>query len=1069
MRLKQTSATRVTHVLYLGHDEQIYREISDCVADFADLSLSYDPDPETILADSYRGAAPIILLDFDQVLQQSAETFDVLRQRLPDQHLILLADDLTLSRAAYLAEEHGLDYIAKSQITPEILRRAIRYGLDRQRLRTELAFIHQIGHHLVSTVDLKEVQAIALEEVRSLLDVMACSIWLLDEETGELVCQQIAGPGSERIRGWRLQPGQGIVGWVAQFGEALLIPDTWRDPRHYTQIDQSTGLPIRSTLCLPLKTKQKNLGALQLVDKEVGKFSASDLLLLEPVAATTAIAIENAQLFYLAQQEIADRERAEAALRDRNWELDRLYRASDALLASTSPDMTRLAESIVQTVQKEFAKTNCSLVLLNPETHKLNRVAAIGPYTAAVKQSQLSLTGKGFIPEVIRSGHISNCGDVKSHPAYTPGWLLANSELTIPLKIDGRVIGALDLQSADHHAFNADDERLLSYFADRAALALQNARLFNETQRWAKELDLLNHIVSTITAGVSKTEIFETACTDLAHFLNMPYVFVAILAADGRFQTIVTETIPSASPSQIDVQLPTSPNGMFQSVLETNTPFVSSAFDLCASTELEPLLAVFTAVSGPVSLLVVPIAIRGKVAAGSLILVADAPDAVTANTASLVKVVGEELGRALENILLSDQLKAYAAELEARVAQRTSDLRIANTQLVQALQSRDEFLASMSHELRTPLNAILLRCELIHEVSNPTAELARSLNGIEESAQHLLELINDILDVAKIEAGKLELILEAVDVNSVCVSSIQMVRHLAEEKQIQIVEGFGETAVRLNVDGRRLKQILVNLLSNALKFTPEGGMIGLEVLSDADKKLAHFVVWDNGIGIAAEDMTKLFKPFVQLDSSLARKYPGTGLGLALVQRLVSMHQGTIQLESTPGLGSRFIVTLPWSPSEGEVVRGELIAAGIPVALEENSLLVTPTADVNTATILLAEDNETTIEVLGEFLAMQGYEVILARNGLEAVELAGQEQPDLILMDIQMPGLDGLEAIRRIRAELLDLPTEIVAMTALVRSGDRERCLAAGANGYISKPISFKDLNRIIQKHVSTKI
>ena len=198
MRLKQTSATRVTHVLYLGHDEQIYREISDCVADFADLSLSYDPDPETILADSYRGAAPIILLDFDQVLQQSAETFDVLRQRLPDQHLILLADDLTLSRAAYLAEEHGLDYIAKSQITPEILRRAIRYGLDRQRLRTELAFIHQIGHHLVSTVDLKEVQAIALEEVRSLLDVMACSIWLLDEETGELVCQQIAGPGGAR-------------------------------------------------------------------------------------------------------------------------------------------------------------------------------------------------------------------------------------------------------------------------------------------------------------------------------------------------------------------------------------------------------------------------------------------------------------------------------------------------------------------------------------------------------------------------------------------------------------------------------------------------------------------------------------------------------------------------------------------------------------------------------------------------------------------------------------------------------------------------------------------------------
>ncbi|MCA9958375.1 MAG: GAF domain-containing protein, partial [Anaerolineales bacterium] len=705
MRLQQKSITRVTQVLFIGQDEELLSEIAHALSDLPKVALSHEPDLETILVRNADLAANIILLDFVTPIQQSTDIFNILRQRFPEKHLILLADETTLARAGHLAEENGLDYIAKSELSPEVLQRAVRYGRNQQRLRTELAFINQIGHHLISTLDLNEVQAIALEEVRSLLDVMACSIWLFDAETGELVCQQVAGPGRENIRGWRLQPGQGIVGWVAQFGEALLIQDTWRDPRHYTQIDQKTGLPIRSTLCLPLKTKQRILGTLQLVDTTVGRFTHSDLLLLEPVAAATAIAIENAQLFYLAQQEIAERKYAEEELRSRNQELDRLYRASDTLLASASPDITQLAESIVQTIQREFAKANCSLILRDTETSQLVRVAALGPYADEVKRSQLSLSGGGLIPEVIRTGRPFNSGDVKALKGYIEGWQLANSELTVPLMVDDRVIGAIDVQSAHHNAFNQDDERLLSNFADRAALALQNARLFNETQRWARELDLLNHIVSTIASGVSREEIFQAVCVELAHFLDIPYAFICILGEDGRAQTIMTEHLPPDCPSQVGKQLSISSNGLFQAVFESSAPFVSSEFDPRSNEDLAALCPAFTAVSRPVALLIVPIVIRRQVFAGSLILISPEKGAINANAVRLAKVVGEELGSALENLRLSYQLKAHAAELEERVAARTEDLRIANTQLVQALQSRDEFLASMSHELRTPLNA----------------------------------------------------------------------------------------------------------------------------------------------------------------------------------------------------------------------------------------------------------------------------------------------------------------------------------------------------------------------------
>jgi signal transduction histidine kinase/CheY-like chemotaxis protein len=405
------------------------------------------------------------------------------------------------------------------------------------------------------------------------------------------------------------------------------------------------------------------------------------------------------------------------------------------------------------------------------------------------------------------------------------------------------------------------------------------------------------------------------------------------------------------------------------------------------------------------------------------------------------------------------------AEMEKRVAERTAELSEANLALEKASQLKNEFLASMSHELRTPLTGILGLSESMQlQTYGPLNERqVKSLRNIEASGRHLLELINDILDLSKIEAGELALQPEMCSVDEICQASLQLTRGMANKRKM--VVGYANTLEKacLYADGRRLKQMLVNLLSNAIKFTPLGGQVGLEVGESASGQELQFTVWDQGIGIQPEDLPKLFKPFIQIDSSLSRQSSGSGLGLSLVSRLAEMHNGSIRVESTPGQGSRFTLSLPWIDAEGRPVS---MPDRMPPPVSAAAPLAAPGPAIGEAkaTILFADDNPILMETVSDFLTSQGYRVIYAASGLDLVEQARDDQVDLILTDIQMPGLDGLQAIRRIRAanlaHLKRVP--IIAITALAMPGDRERFLEAGATHYLSKPLKLGELLQLVQ-------
>lgn len=402
---------------------------------------------------------------------------------------------------------------------------------------------------------------------------------------------------------------------------------------------------------------------------------------------------------------------------------------------------------------------------------------------------------------------------------------------------------------------------------------------------------------------------------------------------------------------------------------------------------------------------------------------------------------------------LQDQLDSLHAQLVEQ-QQRIDELEATNRDLENASRIKDDLLSTIGHELRTPLNAMLSLVHILQEQLDGvlTERQRESFRVIEASGQHLLELINEILDLSKLQAGKMRLKIESVEVEPLCAEVLDLVRQLAEQKRLQISMQRDERVGAIQADRLRVKQILVNLLSNAVKFTPEGGSVGVEIIGAPEREQVQFVVWDTGVGIAEEDMPLLFKPFVQIDNELSQQNVGSGLGLALSQRLARQHGGDILVESKPGVGSRFTLELPWKPSD---------VSAVAVAAEKQAA-VQASAPQRRRLVLLAEDNEANVYALSEYLSMYGVPVVVARTGPEALELTIRERPGLVLMDINLPRLDGLEVIRRLRAvdQFVDLP--IAVITAL--SGDNERLRQSGANHFLNKPIDLAELDRLLDQY-----
>ncbi|NEQ77981.1 MAG: response regulator [Okeania sp. SIO2C9] len=430
----------------------------------------------------------------------------------------------------------------------------------------------------------------------------------------------------------------------------------------------------------------------------------------------------------------------------------------------------------------------------------------------------------------------------------------------------------------------------------------------------------------------------------------------------------------------------------------------------------------------------------------------------------------DELGALAQSFnQMAQQLQNSFEALETRVKERTAELMDAKVVADTANKAKSEFLANMSHELRTPLNGILGIAQLLQNSPNFTFQEQQEVEIIYQSGSHLLTLISDILDISKIEAGKLEFLPEELDFPKFLHGIVEILRIRAQEKKIYLnYQVTDKLPPRIIVDEKRLRQVLINLLGNAIKFTDQGGVnfkvgsIGENDSQSEKQQKIRFQVEDTGQGIHPHNLEKIFLPFEQVGKN-QNKVEGTGLGLAISNKIVETMGGSLKVTSKPGIGSIFWVDLDLP-----------LAPELPQQVNSNSSLITTQKSNNSqcrkqsiVRVLLAEDNPVNQIIAKKMLHRLGYTIEIAKNGLAAVEAVKNQFYDIIFMDIQMPEMDGIEATHHIRQQFKNTASTcqpwIVAMTANAMKEDRENCLKAGMNDYLSKPVQLHELAAILEK------
>ena len=420
--------------------------------------------------------------------------------------------------------------------------------------------------------------------------------------------------------------------------------------------------------------------------------------------------------------------------------------------------------------------------------------------------------------------------------------------------------------------------------------------------------------------------------------------------------------------------------------------------------------------------------------------------------ASFLEKLSLQLGAALNSFLQKENQQIMAAELRTH----SGELLQKNQLLRMADQAKSDFLANMSHELRTPLNAVIGFSELLKDgvLGELAPEQTDAARDIFESGQHLLSLINDILDLSKVEAGMMKLDLEATDLQNLLQNALGVVREKAAAHQISVSVEVDPDYPPVYLDHRKVKQILYNLLSNAVKFNVKGGRVVLRAKRHGDLKdpeFSGFPCWleisvaDTGIGISRKDLDRLFQPFVQADSGLNRHYEGTGLGLSLLKRLSELHGGRVSVESVPGEGSTFHVWLPWRNDS-----------------EDSSEEITPALPKKKAdrlTLLIESDDESSL-LLERYLKSDGFRVLRSKTAMEGLAMAREEKPDLIILEMNLPDMDGWDFLLAQRQDdlLSGIPVVITTMDSREGSG-----FSLGSVQVLQKPVDTSHLKKILKK------
>ncbi len=757
--------------------------------------------------------------------------------------------------------------------------------------------------------------------------------------------------------------------------------------------------------------------------------------------------------------EVVARRRAYLAQREARQESERralqLQTASQIARETTGTlSLGDLLDRAITLIRERFNLYHGAIYLMDES--RLNVVirsaAGAGAETLLKKGAQHTIGAPTVIGQATSTGQTLNVDDLQADERFSApeGLPKSRAELCLPLQVGNRIIGAVDLHSVQPRSFTQEDLPALQILSDQLAIAVDNARSYELANRRAQEMSLLFEISRTLSGAPLEIEGLARIITEqFSRLLDAPSCTLSVILNEyDEFNEVYRPIMRIVGiHRREDAPAPLHKVGevshlwkakLLDEVLQTLEP-VTLTLD---TPNLQPEERRYMREHRLQTLLIVPLAAKGEALGVVEVEVSDEKRHFSESQLDLAMAVASSAAVSLENARLYQE--------QRETAERLKEVDTLKTQ----------FLANMSHELRTPLNSIIGFSRVILKgIDGPINELQeQDLSAIYNSGQHLLSLINDILDLSKIEAGKMEIAQEEIDIGMMVKSVMSTAVGLTKDKPVQLLREIDDDLPVVIGDNTRVRQVLLNLISNASKFVEEGHIKVIAKVRASQKggREVYIAVEDTGPGISPEDQSKLFKPFSQVDGSPTRKTGGTGLGLSISKRFIEMHGGQIGVESEEGKGSTFWFTLPITSPEDSQPPSEEIPP------EEETPQTAPKEAASPApkVVLAIDDNTQVINLYERYLSNHGYRIVALTNPAEAVARARELRPYAITLDIIMPDTDGwdvLEALKR-DPETQNIP---VLVCSIVR--EEEKGFSLGSADYLVKPILEEDLIRALER------